>query len=50
MVSAEFIDELDGEDNQRVYHLTPAGREVLVYNIERRRQLLAMAEHIMEDA
>ncbi len=50
LVSAGFIDELDGEDHRRVYHLTPAGREVLVSNIERRRQLLAMAEHIMEDA
>lgn len=48
--SAELIQELSGEDSRRVYHLTPAGREVLIRNIERRRQLISMADHLLEDA
>lgn len=48
LVSAGFIDELDGDGSRRVYHLTPSGREVLIRNIERRRQLLTMADHILE--
>lgn len=50
LVSAGFITELDGVDNRRVYHLTPTGQDVLVRNIERRRQLLTMADHILENA
>ncbi|WP_394253485.1 PadR family transcriptional regulator [Arthrobacter pityocampae] len=50
LAGAGLIEELDGDDARRVYHLTTEGREVLVRNIERRRQLLAMADHIMEDA
>ncbi len=50
LVTAGFIEELDGDDSRRVYHLNTKGRDVLVRNIERRRQLLAMAEHIMEEA
>lgn len=49
LVGAGLIDELDGDDSRRVYHLSASGREVLVRNIERRRRLLAMADHIMED-
>lgn len=49
LVSAELISELDGDDSRRVYHITPEGQAVLVRNIERRRQLMAMADHIMEE-
>ncbi len=49
LVGADLIEELDGDHSRRVYHLTAKGREVLVRNIEHRRQLLAMAEHIMEE-
>lgn len=48
--SAELIQELSGEDSRRVYHVTPTGREVLIRNIERRRQLISMADHLLEDA
>lgn len=48
--TAGFIEELDGEDSRRTYQLTPAGRDVLARNIERRRSLLAMADRIMEEA
>lgn len=47
--AAGFIEELDGEDTRRTYRLTAVGRDVLERNIERRRQLLAMADRIMED-
>lgn len=50
LVAAGLIDELDGDDSRRVYCLNSKGREVLVRNIERRRQLLAMANTIMEKA
>ncbi|WAP53379.1 PadR family transcriptional regulator [Arthrobacter sp. ATA002] len=50
LVGTGLIEELDGDDSRRVYHLTAKGREVLAGNIERRRQLLAMADHIMEEA
>lgn len=50
LVGAGLIEELNGDDSRRVYHLTAKGREILVRNIERRRQLLAMADHIMEEA
>lgn len=43
-----FIEELDGDGARRIYRLTPRGRGVLISNIERRRQLLAMADQIME--
>lgn len=49
LVSADFITELDVDDSRRVYRLTPKGREVLNRNIEHRRRLLAMADHIMEE-
>ncbi|SIO85797.1 PadR family transcriptional regulator [Nocardiopsis sp. JB363] len=49
LVSADFINELDGDDSRRVYRITPRGREVLNRNIEHRRRLLAMADHIMEE-
>lgn len=48
--SAELIHELGGEASRRVYQLTPTGREVLIRNIERRRQLISMADHLLEDA
>ncbi|MGO3315208.1 MAG: PadR family transcriptional regulator [Brachybacterium tyrofermentans] len=48
--SAGLIHELSGEDSRRVYHVTAAGREVLIRNIERRRQLISMADHLLEDA
>lgn len=47
---AGLIKELEGDESRRTYHLTAKGHEVLVRNIERRRQLLAMADHIMEEA
>lgn len=50
LVGAGLIDELEADDSRRVYHLNAKGREVLVNNIKRRRQLLAMADHIMEEA
>lgn len=50
LASAELIQELGGEDSRRVYHLTPMGHEVLIRNIERRRQLISMADHLLEDA
>lgn len=50
LVEAGLIEELDVDDSRRVYHLNAKGREVLVNNIKRRRQLLAMADHIMEEA
>ncbi|MBO0895839.1 MULTISPECIES: PadR family transcriptional regulator [Arthrobacter] len=50
LVGAGLIEELDGDDSRRVYHLNAKGHEVLVRNIQRRRQLLAMADHIMEEA
>ncbi|THJ68006.1 helix-turn-helix transcriptional regulator [Arthrobacter echini] len=50
LVGAGLIEELDGDDSRRVYQLNTKGREVLVSNIERRRQLLAMADHIMEES
>ncbi|MGO1226538.1 MAG: PadR family transcriptional regulator [Brachybacterium sp.] len=48
--AAGFIEELDAEDARRTYQLTAVGRDVLERNIERRRQLLAMADRIMEDS
>ena len=48
--AAGFIEELGGEDSRRTYQLTPVGRDVLARNIERRRNLLAIADRIMEDA
>lgn len=50
LVDAGLIEELDGDDTRRVYQATPAGRDVLTRNIMRRRHLLAMADHIMEEA
>ncbi|SJN17332.1 PadR family transcriptional regulator [Luteococcus japonicus] len=50
LVAAGLIDELDGDDSRRVYQLNDVGREVLARNIECRRQLLAMADRIMEEA
>ena len=50
LVVAGLIKELEGDDSRRIYHLTAKGHEVLVRNIERRRQLLVMADHIMEEA
>lgn len=47
--AAGFIEELAAEDSRRTYQLTASGREVLAHNIERRRSLLAMADHIMEE-
>ena len=44
-----YIEEIAAEDSRRTYRLTASGREVLVQNIERRRSLLAMADHIMEE-
>ena len=49
LTGAGFIQEIDGEDSRRVYRLTPEGHEVLINNIERRRQLLTMADQIMEE-
>jgi DNA-binding PadR family transcriptional regulator len=49
LIQAGLIDELDGDDSRRVYHLNTKGHEVLVRNIERRRQVLAMADTIMEE-
>lgn len=46
LVGAELIDELDGTGSRRTYVCTDRGREVLTANIERRRRLLAMADHI----
>ncbi|MFJ6001279.1 PadR family transcriptional regulator [Arthrobacter sp. NPDC092385] len=50
LIGAGLIEELDGDDSRRIYNLNAKGHEVLVRNIERRRQLLAMADHIMEEA
>lgn len=49
LVVADFIEELGSDDSRRVYRLTAQGRAVLKRNIEHRRQLLAMADHIMEE-
>lgn len=49
LVVADFIEEVGGDDSRRVYQLTEKGHAVLTRNIERRRQLLAMADHIMEE-
>jgi DNA-binding PadR family transcriptional regulator len=49
LIQAGLIDELDGDDSRRVYHLNTKGHEVLIRNIERRRQVLAMADTIMEE-
>ncbi|HEX7349869.1 PadR family transcriptional regulator [Brachybacterium sp.] len=48
--SAGLIQELGGEDSRRVYHVTATGREVLIRNIERRRQLISMADHLLENS
>lgn len=45
-----LIKELEGEGTRRTYRITPAGREVLARNIERRRRLLALADRILEEA
>ena len=51
LVKAGFIEEADSDDGKRrTYHLTPHGRDVLVRNIERRRQLLTMADRIVKEA
>lgn len=50
LIAAGFIDELDREDSRRVYQINSHGHKILVRNIERRRQLMAMADHIMEEA
>lgn len=50
LTGAGFITELDGEDTRRTYRITPTGREVLTRNVERRRRLLAMADHILEES
>ena len=49
LVEAELIAELPADDSRRVYTLTPAGREALERSIDRRRQLLAMADRILEN-
>ncbi|MCQ9331412.1 PadR family transcriptional regulator [Corynebacterium phoceense] len=46
---AGFITELENDQNRRVYQLSDTGQKVLVRNIERRRQLLAMADQILEE-
>lgn len=49
LVVAELIDELPGDDSRRTYRLTPTGREALARSVDRRRQLLAMADRILEN-
>lgn len=50
LLGAGLIEELPGDDSRRVYHLTADGHQALTRTIERRRHLLAMADHIMEEA
>ena len=50
LVAAGLIDELHGDDSRRIYQLNATGREVVARNIARRRELLAMADRIMEEA
>ncbi|QNE90541.1 PadR family transcriptional regulator [Corynebacterium incognita] len=46
---AGFITELENDQNRRVYQLSETGQKILGRNIERRRQLLAMADQILEE-
>lgn len=50
LVDAGLISEIAADDTRRVYHLTSSGRDILTQNINRRRQLLTMAEHILEES
>lgn len=48
---AGFIEEADTDSgNRRIYHITTAGHEALIQSIDRRRQLLTIADQIMEEA
>ncbi|MFY9263428.1 MAG: helix-turn-helix transcriptional regulator [Actinomycetaceae bacterium] len=48
LVASGYISEVETEGNRRIYHITALGSETLLENIEYRRQLLQMAERIME--
>lgn len=51
LTTAGYIQEIeDPKDTRRTYILTPEGREILTYNINRRRQFLTMAETILEQS
>lgn len=48
---AEFIEEADTDGgSRRVYHITTKGYKALIQSIDRRRQLLKIADQIMEEA
>ncbi|OAG69555.1 PadR family transcriptional regulator [Corynebacterium ulcerans] len=48
LTAASLITEVDTDENRRIYHITPHGHEVLTANLERRRQLIAMSDSILE--
>lgn len=44
-----LIEEIESDDNKKVYLATKEGRRLLEENIERRRKIVEMAERIMRE-
>lgn len=44
----KLIEEIEGDDNKKVYIATEEGRRLLEENIQRRKKLVELAEKIMK--
>ena len=49
LADAELIEEVDSSNNRRSYRMTAKGMEVATKNVERRRQLVAAAEKLLNE-
>ena len=49
LADAELIEEVASSNNRRSYRMTAKGMEVATKNVERRRQLVAAAEKLLNE-
>ena len=49
LIAAELVDlNSDTDENKKVYKITDKGREMLIKEIERKRQMIKFAENFLE--